>query len=182
MKTRMRTEKITAENADNAEVRELYESAFPKEERIPYDELTRLLGVMPIDFVTYHDGDRFVGLTIVLNRADFNWGWYFAVKEELRGRGYGQQILTALMDKYAGRRLVIDIESPEQADCDNIEQRRRRHAFYKRNGFRDTPTAKHFEGIDYTILLAGEGTFTQEDYDNILNDLRKYWKNVPKEE
>lgn len=178
----MRTEKITAENADNTEVRELYESAFPKEERIPYDELIRLLGVMPIDFVTYYDGDRFVGLTMVLNRTDFNWGWYFAVKEELRGRGYGQQILTALMAKYADRQLVIDIESPEQTDCDNIEQRRRRYAFYKRNGFRDTPTAKRFEGIDYTILLSGEGTFTQEDYDNILNDLRKFWKNVPKED
>lgn len=59
----MRTEKITAENADNAEVRALYESAFPKEERIPYDDLKHLLGVMPIDFVTYYDGDRFVGLT-----------------------------------------------------------------------------------------------------------------------
>lgn len=68
----MRTEKITAENADNAEVRALYESAFPKEERIPYDDLKHLLGVMPIDFVTYYDGDRFVGLTMVLNRTDFN--------------------------------------------------------------------------------------------------------------
>lgn len=35
----MRTEKITAENVDNVQLKKLYESAFPKEERIPYDEL-----------------------------------------------------------------------------------------------------------------------------------------------
>lgn len=47
----MRTEKITAENVDNVQLKNLYESAFPKEERIPYDELKGLLGVMPIDFM-----------------------------------------------------------------------------------------------------------------------------------
>lgn len=51
---------------------------------------------MPIDFMAYYDEDVFVGLTMVLNRKDFNWGWYFAVREELRGKGYGQHILTAL--------------------------------------------------------------------------------------
>lgn len=125
----MRTEKITAENVDNVQLKKLYESAFPKEERIPYDELKGLLGVMPIDFMAYYDEDVFVGLTMVLNREDFNWGWYFAVREELRGRGYGQHILTALKAKYADRRLVIDIESPWQTDCNNKEQRCRRYEF-----------------------------------------------------
>lgn len=78
--------------------------------------------------------------------------------------------------------MVIDIESPKQTDCNNLEQRCRRYEFYKRNGFRDTQTAKSFEGIDYTILLLGEGTFTQMDYDNIIDDLRKFWKNIPKED
>lgn len=178
----MRTEKITAENVDCVELRRLYESAFPKEERIPYNELKVLLGVMPIDFMAYYDGDVFVGLTMVLNREDFDWGWYFAVKEELRGRGYGQQILTALKAKYEGRRLIIDIESPLQPDCNNREQRCKRYGFYKRNGFRDTQTAKSFEGIDYTILLLGDGAFTQNDYDSIIDDLRKFWKNLPKED
>ena len=59
----MRTEKITAENVDNVQLKSLYESAFPKEERIPYDELKGLLGVMPIDFMAYYDEDVFVGLT-----------------------------------------------------------------------------------------------------------------------
>lgn len=178
----MRTERITAANVDNAEIKELYESAFPEEERIPYDDLKRLLCVMPVDFFAYYDGEVFVGLTMVLNRADFSWGWYFAVREELRGRGYGQQILNGLKDKYAGRRLVIDIESPMQADCNNLVQRKKRYEFYKRNGFIDTQAAKKFEGIEYTILLLGDGSFTQKDYDSIIDELRTFWKDIPEED
>lgn len=174
--------KITSENIDNRQLRGLYETAFPKEEQIPYDELKRLLKTMPIDFTAYYDGETFVGFTMVLNRSNFNWGWYFAVREELRGRGYGQRILSSLIEQYADRRLVIDIESPRQEDAPNKEQRLRRHGFYKRNGFKDTPTFKSFQGIDYTIMLLGEGPFTQKDYDDIITDLRKFWERAPEED
>lgn len=177
----MRTEKITSVTVGNPALRRLYESAFPREEQIPYDDLISLLDTMPIDFTAYYDGDTFVGLTLVLNRPDFNWGWYFAVQESLRGQGYGQRILSVLKKQYAARPLVIDIESPWQQDCPNQEQRLRRYGFYRRNGFRDTPTFKSFDGIDFTIMLLGEGTFTQQDYDDIIHDLRMCWTSAPQE-
>ncbi len=172
----MQAVSITSANIDTPQLRLLYESAFPVEEQIPFTDIKRLMTIMPIDFTAYYNGLDFVGITIVLNRPDFNWGWYFAVKEDLRGRGYGQQILTMLKARYDGRPLIIDIESPRQPDSHNPEQRRRRYEFYKRNGFSDTPTGKSFDGIDYTILLLGEGCFTQTDYDNIISDLQKVWK------
>ena len=177
----METVKITHINADYKDIRSLYETAFPKEEQIPYNDLRYLLKRMPLDFTAYYDNDMFVGLTIVLERDDFNWFWYFAVKEELRGNGYGQQILTLLKEKYADKPLILDMESPEQ-QCDNKEQRRRRHAFYLRNGFHDTYVGKSFAGIDYTILMLGDRQFTQMDYDNIIKELRYYWDNIPKED
>ena len=70
-------------------------------------------------------------------RKTFNWYWYFAVREELRGKRYGQQILDQLIERYKGQTCVLDMESPYQQPCDNIEQRKRRHEFYLRNGFRD---------------------------------------------
>lgn len=60
-----------------------------------------------------------------------------------RGKGYGQQILTHVMERYKGQTSVFDMESPRQ-ECDNSEQRKRRHAFYLRNGFRDTNVYKMF--------------------------------------
>ena len=78
-------------------IKQLYETAFPEDEQIPWDDLMRLVGEMPLDFTTYYDGETFVGFTIVYPRKQFNWYWYIAVCEELRGKGFGQQILTQLI-------------------------------------------------------------------------------------
>ena len=164
----------------NEDVRRLYESAFPKEEQIPWKDLMRLMKTMSLDFTVYYEDGNLVGLTIVYPRKQFNWFWYFAVPEELRGQGIGQRILTQLIEKYGGRSNILDMESPEQV-CENSEQRKRRHAFYLRNGFRDTGVGKSFKGIDYTIMMNGEGTFTQRDYDLIIDELRSYWDAMPKE-
>ena len=164
----------------NEDVRRLYESAFPKEEQIPWKDLMRLMKTMSLDFTVYYEDGNLVGLTIVYPRKQFNWFWYFAVPEELRGQGIGQRILTQLIEKYGGQSNILDMESPEQV-CENSEQRKRRHAFYLRNGFRDTGVGKSFKGIDYTIMMIGEGTFTQSDYDLIIDELRSYWDAMPKE-
>ena len=178
----------------NEDVRRLYETAFPKEEQIPWADLMRLMKTMSLDFTVYYEdcdtitdensaagSARLLGFTVVYPRKQFNWFWYFAVPEELRGQGIGQRILTQLIEKYGGQSNILDMESPEQV-CENSEQRKRRHAFYLRNGFRDTGVGKSFKGIDYTIMMNGEGTFTQSDYDLIIDELRSYWDAIPKEE
>ena len=176
----MRSVQLNPANA-NEEVRRLYEAAFPKEEQIPWKDLMRLMKTMSLDFTVYYEDENLVGLTIVYPRPQFNWFWYFAVPEELRGQGIGQRILTQLIERYKGQSNILDMESPEQV-CENSEQRKRRHAFYLRNGFRDTGVGKSFKGIDYTIMMNGEGTFTQRDYDLIIDELRSFWDAMPSDE
>jgi GNAT superfamily N-acetyltransferase len=178
----MRQIQINSGNADNVELRQLYGTAFPVEEQIPYDDLIYLLDKLDIDYTAYLDGETFVGLTMVLRLPRYYWGWYFAVREELRGKGYGQEILSTVLNKYrTGRPFIIDIESPRQADAPNPEQRQRRHAFYVRNGLKDTPTSRTFDNITYTIMTNSEEPFTQEDYDDIIAALRAVWENMPRE-
>ena len=150
----LNSKKISNAKSDD-QIRRLYETAFPEDEQIPWDDLMRLVGEMPLDFTVYYDGEDFIGFTIVYPRKQFNWYWYFAVREELRGKGYGQQILTQLIEKYKGQTCVLDMESPTQV-CENIEQRRRRHAFYLRNGFRDTNVYRTYNDITMTIMMMGE--------------------------
>lgn len=164
----------------NEDVRCLYESAFPKEEQIPWKDLMRLMKTMSLDFTVYYEDENLVGLTIVYPRKQFNWFWYFAVPEKLRGQGIGQRILTQLIEKYSGQSNILDMESPEQV-CENSEQRKRRHAFYLRNGFRDMGVGKSFKGINYTIMMIGEGSFTQYDYDQIIDELRSFWDAMPQD-
>ncbi len=171
---------INSGNADNEELRRLYETAFPEQEQIPYEELIELLEKMDIDYTAYYDDDVLVGLTMALRLPRYNWAWYFAVRDELRGKGYGQGILSMVLEKYRnGHPFIIDIESPYQPDAPNPEQRRRRHAFYVRNGFKDTPTSRTWDGLTFTILTNSDEPFTQQDYDDIVAALRAVWENMP---
>ena len=171
----MKETKITSASADDEELKRLYQTAFPENEQIPWDDLMRLVEEMYLDFTAYYDGDALIGFTIVYPRPSFNWYWYFAVKEELRGKGSGQQILTQLIEKYEGQAMVLDMESPEQKPCPNLEQRQRRHAFYLRNGFRDTHVYRRYDDIEMTIMMMGKGTFTLQDWDEITTELKQHW-------
>ncbi|MBQ9231404.1 MAG: GNAT family N-acetyltransferase [Prevotella sp.] len=149
--------------------------SFPDDEKIPWDDLMRLIGEMHLDFTAYYDSEEFVGFTIVYPRPTVNWYWYFAVLPELRGKGLGQQILTQLIKKYEGHPCVLDMESPYQYPCPNSEQRKRRHEFYLRNGFRDTNVFRKFDDVEMTIMMMGPGTFTLQNWDEIVAELRQYW-------
>ena len=155
-------------------IKQLYETAFPEDEQIPWKDLVRLVGEMPLDFTAYYDGEEFIGFTIVYPRKSFNWFWYFAVREELRGKGFSQQILTQLIERYKGQPFALDMESTTQV-CDDLEQRKRRQAFYLRNGFRDTNVYRTYNDITMTIMMRGEGTFTMQDWDDLIHELQQFW-------
>jgi len=157
----------------NQEIQQLYESSFPVEEQIPWASIVKLVDNMPLDFTVYYEDSKLLGFTIVYPRPSFNWFWYFAVKPELRGKGIGQTILSSLIKKYENQSNIMDIEEP-RPDSVNAEQRRRRHDFYVRNGFRDTGVGRTFDGAEMTILMSGEGTFTMSDYDQALDELNKH--------
>lgn len=68
---KMVVKQITASNADE-KTKQLYETAFPEDEHIPWDDLMRLIEEMPLDFTAYYDGETFIGFTIVYPRKQFN--------------------------------------------------------------------------------------------------------------
>lgn len=170
----MTERRITAANVDE-HIQRLYQTAFPEDEQIPWDDLMRLIDKMSLDFTAYYDNEEFIGFTIVYPRKSVNWYWYFAVREDLRGQGRGQQILTQLLKKYEGQTMVLDMESPYQDPCPNPEQRRRRHGFYLRNGFHDTDVYRSYGDITMTVMMTGPGSFTLQDWDDITNELKQFW-------
>ena len=60
---------------------------------------------------------------------------FFAIPDDLRGRGYGSAILQMLQKQH--KTVVLNVELLDPA-AQNYEQRKRRFAFYRRNGFFDT--------------------------------------------
>ena len=170
----MKTKQITKINANDEQLKLLYQTAFPENEQIPWNDLIRLTDQMNLDFTAYYEDDKFIGFTILFPHKKFNWFWYFAVIPELRGQGKGQKILAALIEKYKEKNIVLDMESPKQ-ECDNLEQRISRHNFYLRNRFRDTNLYRKYDNLEMTIMIFGNDNFTMQDWNNIVAELRKFW-------
>ena len=116
------------------DIKRLYLSAFPKEERAPFRTLLRRAKRKNINFFACVDNNEFVGLLYVVNHLDMSYIFYFAVKEDKRGRGYGTAILKAALKKYKGRRFFLAIEEVTQ-NYENYPQRLKRLRFYQNAGF-----------------------------------------------
>ena len=56
------TEKKINMAATDEQIKQLYETAFPEDEQIPWKELMRLVGEMLLDFTAYYDGNDFTQL------------------------------------------------------------------------------------------------------------------------
>ena len=68
------------------------------------------------------------------------------------------------------------MEDPDQPDAPNPEQRRRRLAFYLRNGFRPTGLHRVFGPVAMTLLVHGNAVLRDADWDALLAELFRIWR------
>ena len=165
--------KITKDNCDNKELKELYESSFPIEERMPYEKFFLPFDSIELDFRAYYDGDTFIGFFIAYRMKKYSYAAFLAVTEKLRGRGYGLKIVLDILEKSkTDIPLLGEVESPEQKDAPNLEIRKRRLAFYLRNGVVDTGIHLTHNGVEYIIVTTTKEPIPQEDLDEIVDILK----------
>ena len=161
------------------QVKALYESAFPANERIPIKHL--LDDKIKREFWAFFNKDngenaaapKFCGFSNSITHGSITNIVYFAVVPELRSRGYGSQILQAIRRQHPNTRIVVDIEVEEDSkDAEELERRNRRREFYTRNGFNASPVDYVWQGEHYRLLSAG-GTVTEKEF-------RDFWKEILK--
>ena len=117
------------------QARALYRSAFPKEERLPWWILRLNACRKGIDLTAFMDGDVFCGFTASVTVENLHFLLFFAIDDEKRGMGYGSAVLQMLQKQH--QTLVLNVELLDPA-AENYDQRKRRFAFYQRNGLVDT--------------------------------------------
>ena len=98
----------------NKKVEKLYNSAFPKEERIPIWLLKLLARKNKAKFYGINDDKKFIGLVYNVYYKDIILIYYFAIDEELRGQGYGSRVLEYIKQKYNKNRIVLSIEQVDE--------------------------------------------------------------------
>lgn len=156
----------SATTAEIKQIKELYNTAFPKDERAPFGLMTRRARQGKGRMLAARDGDRFVGFAYIIENAACAYLFYLAIVPETRGAGYGSAILGKLREMYKGKRLFLARESLDPAS-DNYEQRVRRHEFYLRNGFEDLACKIREYKVTFDVMSIG-GEITPEDYKEIM--------------
>ena len=168
MSITLETVRRNTEFAEKTE--ELAQKAFPPE------ELSSLVPLMEDEHgygevLAITENDKFEGFLACLTVGDICHIIYFAVKDDLRGRGIGSRALDALAKERPHFRIIVDIEQPME-DAENLPERLRRKNFYVRNGFSETETKYNWRGVDYEILSRG-GNMMDAEFWNFWEVLGK---------
>ncbi|MCR4658044.1 MAG: GNAT family N-acetyltransferase [Lachnospiraceae bacterium] len=153
---------------DLIRLKNLYEEAFPADERAPFWMLKRRAFQYRADFWNLYDNDKWTGLAYVVTHADLAYIFYFAIDKELRGRSYGTAAIKAILEQYPGRRVFLALEDWEEK-CENKEQRIKRHNFYLRCGLKDLPYRLQEAGVIYRIMGVG-GAVRAEEYKAMIDN------------
>ena len=156
------------------QIRVLYESAFPPDERMPFERVLqkRDAGTMTLLSIENADGEflGFANVTLCQDALALN---YFAILPEWRGKGFGTEVIVELKKRHPDRSIVIDIED-DCVESENPEQRKRRRLFYERLGFCAMPYRLSIFGVPSIIMSSGR-SYTFEEYTEIFAQVFSAW-------
>ena len=117
------------------------------------------------------DEDEFVGLAINLIDAEQDRALldYYAIVPEKRNYGYGSRGLEALLKKFKNHKYIFEIETQDEK-AENAEERKKRKAFYLRNGLQETGLFVNVYDTDFEILTP-DGELTFWEYVDFLREV-----------
>mgnify|MGYP002768939630 FL=1 len=148
------------------QVKHLFVTAFPREERPPMWMLTRRCRQGKARFRAVVDSGRFVGLTYVIGDDRVKTLMFLAIDESARDGGYGSAILKKVRTEYPDQKLFLNIE-PLDENAPNYDQRCRRKAFYERNGLSCLDYQVREAGVTYEMMTYGEYV-TRDEYEEVM--------------
>lgn len=150
-------------------VKQLYQTAYPVEQRVPFWSLRLRSGMNGMELSAYYDEDVFVGFVNLIATDDAAYLYYLAVDADARGKGYGAQIIDDVKQRYEGKTIALNIEATNVA-ADNPKQRAAQRAFYLKNGF--VSSGFGFKDGDlFEILVLGEKLEKPGAYASLIDRL-----------
>ena len=151
----------------------LYRSAFPKEERKPFSAIVKKYrqGIFDV-WCICRDG-KFAGIATTINHDDLILIDYLAVSPACRSQGIGSAAIGLLQKRYAGKDILLEIESVFE-DCPEKAQRLRRKAFYLGCGMKPMGVMINLFGVPMELMSFGR-TVTFQEYLRIYTDATGQW-------
>ena len=156
----------TVQDRDYEQIEELYESAFPENERAPLFLLVLRAHQGRGKMLTVSDRGRFIGFVYLVCREDIVYVFYLAITPKARGMGYGSTVMRAIQSLYSGRRIFIAREQLDKK-AENYSERVKRREFYIKNGFMDIPSCIKEGNVVYDVMTTG-GDISPREYDRLI--------------
>ena len=159
-----------------APLRKLYRKSFPCSEKKPFSMIIRKRNEGKAEILAaVNESGEFLGMMITAFDDEYVLLDYFAVEPNKRGGGIGSELLEKLRERYAGKKIFLEIERVGSKQGD-LEQKQRRKRFYKRCGLTETGLYTDLAGVEMEILSFGcEMSFVHyyEFYERYLGRLAK---------
>lgn len=166
----LNTQRITRQSRVWDSVNSLALEAFPPEEYLSPDKLAEMAQSDGFDFLALLDGGDFVGFMAVQTYKDVAYLFFLAIDPSRRSRGYGGRAIETLKALYPDKKQVVDLEMLDDSSP-NSAQRKKRRAFYLRNGYKETGMYLSYLGVDYEVLSMDDG-FRPDDFKALMGTLR----------
>lgn len=162
--------KIINKNNENEikMIKNLYYSAFPKNELVNFDDFLSKNHFKGKKILAFYDKTNFIGFAITISRLKITNILYLAIESQLRGKGYGTQVLKNIGKFFQYNCIIVDVEDPDKTEI-NKEERLKRIKFYLNSGFKLTNIKYFWEG-EFYIIMALNGDITETEFWN-------FWKN-----
>lgn len=151
-----------------SKMKELYLSAFPKEERVPFFYLKYKALKSAADFYGIYEESQFIGLLYTVRHKDIVFLFYLAVSEGQRGNGYGSRVLEEVKRRFKGFRIILNIEELVE-ESENYRQQKKRKKFYVENGFEVADLKTKEKDVIYEMLYFG-GNVSYEEYSGLMRN------------
>ncbi len=148
------------------QVYDLYEEAFPVEEKKPILLMEQLTKAGKMEILAVEEAGEFAGLAINMLSDGTALLDYFAIAGDRRCKGSGGRAVRALQERFQDEKYIFEIEMQDEK-APNAEERKRRKAFYLRNGLKETGVFANVYETDFE-LLTPDGKLTFEEYVEML--------------
>ena len=152
--------------AEWSRLERLYTEAFPAGERFPFSLLKKRVLSGKADFWNLVEEGEWVGMAYLVRHEDLVYLFYFAVDAEKRGRGHGTAAIKAMLERYKGKRFFLALEDWGE-ECENPEERVKRHNFYLNCGLSDIPYRLRELSMKYRLMGVG-GKVEPEEYKTMM--------------
>lgn len=151
------------------EIKKLYKSSFPKDERFPFWLLKYCSKEENVLFNEILYNNKAIGMEYIIKYENIVYLMYLAIDQKQRGKGYGSKIIKDLLKKY--ETIILSIERPDN-NLDDIKEIRKR--FYLKNGFYATNKFIQDNNIEYEILCSNKNyNITKEDLEKRYTKMSK---------